>query len=71
MSDRWNRRAYFFNPFAASGICERRSVLPLLTRASEIALLRLRGTKKQALIEALGQAGYNVIEIVDTRAQAA
>lgn len=33
----------------------------------EIALLRLRGNKKQALIEALGQAGYTVIEIVDTR----
>lgn len=36
----------------------------------EIALLRLRGNKKQALIEALGQAGYTVIEIADTRVEA-
>jgi CBS domain-containing protein len=36
----------------------------------EIALLRLRGHKKQALIEALGQAGYTVIEIADTQPDA-
>jgi acetoin utilization protein AcuB len=33
----------------------------------EISLLRLRGQKKQELIEALGQAGYHVVELADAR----
>jgi acetoin utilization protein AcuB len=33
----------------------------------EIALLRVRGPKRRQLIESLGQAGYTVIEIVDTQ----
>jgi acetoin utilization protein AcuB len=33
----------------------------------EIALMRLQGNKKLALIEALNQAGYTIIEIVDAR----
>jgi acetoin utilization protein AcuB len=33
----------------------------------EIALLRVRGVKKQQFIESLGQAGYTVIEVVDNQ----
>ncbi len=33
----------------------------------EIALMRLRGTKKRQLAESLGQAGYTIIELVDTQ----
>ena len=37
----------------------------------EIALLRVRGIKKKQFIEALGQAGYTVIEVVDNQPEQA
>ena len=33
----------------------------------EIALMRVRGQKKTQLIDALGQAGYTIIEVLDTQ----